>query len=108
MRLLKLTLPACMVLSLVVGVFASPAAADVLNFKVTNGQPAGGFSISPVWLGIHDGTFDTFDSGSAASSEVETVAELANAGPITTAFTGNGPQATVGAPARSFPARPRR
>ncbi len=103
MRLLKRTLPACVVLLLVVAAGMRQATADVLNFTVTNGQPAGGFSISPVWLGIHDGTFDTFDPGAAASSEVETVAELADTGPITTAFTGNGPQATLGAPGPFIP-----
>jgi hypothetical protein len=102
MRLLKLNLPACLVLSLVVGLLASRAAADVLNFKVTNGQPDGGFSHTPVWLGIHDGTFDTFDAGAAASSDIEAVAELGNTGPITTTFTGMGPQTTLPGPAGAF------
>ena len=52
--------------------------------------------MSPLWAGIQDGTYETFSVGSSASLAVENVAELANTSTITAAFTGNGPQATIG------------
>lgn len=76
---------------------ASPLAAADLGITITNNMAAGGSAFTPVWLGVHDGTFDTFDSGSAASAAVEAVAELGDTAPITTAFTGVGPQTTLAA-----------
>jgi Spondin_N/PEP-CTERM motif len=66
------------------------ASSAELNIKVTNNQPSGGFTFSPVWVGIHDGTFDLFDPGSAASSQIEALAELASAGPLSALFAGHG------------------
>jgi PEP-CTERM motif len=62
---------------------------------VTNNQPAGGFAVTPVWLGVHDGTFDLFNPGDAAMPFLESVAELGNTGPLMTAFSGMGPQTTL-------------
>ena len=45
------------------------------------------FSLTPLWFGIHNGNFDTFDSGSAASPALEALAELGMTGPITADFT---------------------
>lgn len=81
---------------------ASTSMAAVVEITVTSQTPAGGFSFTPIWLGIHDGTFDTFDSGNAASAAVEAVAELGDTGPITTAFTGEGPQTTLLSPVGAF------
>ena len=44
---------------------AAQARGGELEITVTNNQPAGGFAISPVWIGVHDGTFKTFDPGAA-------------------------------------------
>lgn len=33
------------------------------------------FFLTPLWFGLHDGTFDTFDAGSAASGSIEAIAE---------------------------------
>lgn len=94
--LLSFFLFAALWLGVTVAASTSPAA-DI-GITITNQAPAGGFAFSPVWLGIHDGTFDTFDPGSAASADVEAVAELGNTAPVTTAFSGAGPQTTLASP----------
>lgn len=66
------------------------AAAHALDVTVTfeNLAPANGTWVTPLWIGFHDGTFDTFDLGSPASAELERLAEDGNTGPISAAFTG--------------------
>jgi hypothetical protein len=71
------------------------APADPILISVTNEQPAGGFAFTPVWFGVHDGTFDLFDPGGPASPALEAVAELGDTGPLMTAFAGRGPQTTL-------------
>ena len=44
-----------------------------LTFNNENGF---GFLVTPVYVGIHDGTFDAFDEGQAATAGIEQVAEL--------------------------------
>lgn len=46
-----------------------------LEIRVTNLQPADGLFFTPVWFGIHDGSFDLFNSGSPASTALEALAE---------------------------------
>jgi len=70
--------------------------ADELKITVQSLQPAGGFAFSPIWFGFHDGTFQPFTAGTAASSSIEAVAELADLGPISSQFTGHGVQTAVG------------
>lgn len=75
---------------------AAPASADQLRITVTSGQPDGGFAFSPVWVGLHDGTFISFTPGAAATPGIQAVAELADTSAISAEFAGHGPQATVG------------
>jgi hypothetical protein len=72
-----------------------PALASQVRITVTNEQPNGGFSVSPFWFGIHDGSFDLFDPGSPANAQIESVAELADLGPLATQFVGHGQQASL-------------
>ncbi|MEM7309528.1 MAG: spondin domain-containing protein [Planctomycetota bacterium] len=56
-----------------------------------NVQPGAGVFLTPPWVGIHDGTFDSYDGGSPASvplggNEIEALAEDGNNGPITATF----------------------
>jgi len=74
---------------------ASAAAAE-LQITVTSGQPAGGFAFSPVWFGVHDGSYRTFTPGSAASPALQTAAELGDPSALATAFTGHGSEAVAG------------
>ncbi|NET05243.1 MAG: PEP-CTERM sorting domain-containing protein [Symploca sp. SIO2B6] len=53
----------------------STANAITLNLSVENLSPENGAVLSPVWFGLHDGTFNTFDPGSPASSAIEAIAE---------------------------------
>ncbi|MEM9581548.1 MAG: spondin domain-containing protein [Pseudomonadota bacterium] len=54
---------------------ASAASATTLSITFENVNGAG-FLVTPVYAGFHDGGFDAFDAGSAASEGVEQVAEL--------------------------------
>ena len=73
----------------------TPVHADEIRITVTNDQPGGGFALAPVWFGVHNGSFDLFNSGSAASSQLETLAELGNTAAVTSLFAGNGAQTTL-------------
>jgi hypothetical protein len=42
---------------------------------IQNLGPPNGTFLTPVWLGVHDGSFDLFDSGSPASTALERLAE---------------------------------
>lgn len=58
---------------------------------IENAQPSRGVFLTPVWMGIHDGTFDSYDGGSPADvplggNEIEALAEDGNNGPITSTF----------------------
>ena len=80
------------------GAGASDANTDwLVTVTVTNEAPEQGTLQTPVWLGIHDGGFDLYDSGVAASPELERLAEDGNTGPITDLFaaSGNGMDATT-------------
>ncbi|WP_321392960.1 spondin domain-containing protein [Emcibacter sp.] len=52
-----------------------PANATTVNFEITNLTPAGGLYFSPLWVAFHDGNFDTFNNGEAASTSIEAIAE---------------------------------
>ncbi len=65
-------------------VLAMPAAATTLRITVTNDTGAldsGGFALTPVYAAFHDGAFDAFDVGSAASGGVERLAEVGQFAP---------------------------
>lgn len=58
---------------------------------VENAQPNRGVFLTPPWIGIHDGTFDTYDGGQPASvplggNEIEALAEDGNNAPLTATF----------------------
>lgn len=68
------------------GLLSSSAQATAIQVEIENRSPTDGLFFTPVWLGFHDGGFDTFDAGSAASSGLERLAEDGNAGPIGSAL----------------------
>ena len=55
---------------------AAPAAAATLRITVTNDAAPDGFALTPVYTAVHNGSFDAFTNGEAASPGVETIAEL--------------------------------
>ena len=64
------------------------AAAQAADVKVTLTQlaPAGGVGIAPLWVGFHNGSFDSFDAGYAASLGIERAAEDGSAAQLTSIF----------------------
>lgn len=69
---------------------ALPAQAQSFLVTFENLQPTNGFSFTPVWIASHDGTFDVFNGGAAASPELEALAELGDVGPLRGLFAGSG------------------
>lgn len=80
-------------------------AGPMVSVEVTNNQPAGGFSFTPVWHAFHDGTFDMFDNGAAASAEIEALAELGDASLLDAAF-GAGVSGVLASPSGPPPFTP--
>ena len=54
---------------------ATAASAASVQISITNNQAADGVYITPLLSILHDGSFDAFDRGSAASASVELLAE---------------------------------
>lgn len=74
------------VLAACVGLSACAVQAADLTFTFTNTAPVGGVGVAPLWLGLHNGSFDSFDVGSAASVAIERAAEDGNANGLTSDF----------------------
>jgi len=77
-------------LSTGVSLFAAAGTANALQVRVTveNLAPANGTLFTPVWVGLHDGSFDLFNPGEAASTQLERLAEDGNPGPLSASFNG--------------------
>ena len=73
MKLIKL-----LAFGLVGGAAVSAHALDVI-VKIENISPQNGTFLTPLWFGFHDGGFDMFNTGSAASAGLERIAEDGNA-----------------------------
>ncbi|HZW07270.1 MAG TPA: spondin domain-containing protein [Phycisphaerales bacterium] len=74
---------------------ATTLAQQTINIQITNNQPAGGMSTSPFWVAAHNGSFDLFNSGAAASSSIEALAELGNGDGLTADLGAAGVAGTV-------------
>ena len=94
------------VLSLVAATGApAPQATSIPSVvvRVENAQPELGTFLTPPWIAIHDGTFDSYDGGMPANvplggNEIEALAEDGNNGPISATFASllpNAPQVTA-------------
>ena len=79
---------------LMIGISAAQAAQVVVT--VTNNAPVGGTYLTPVWVGFHDGNFDTFTAGQAASAGLESLAEDGMVGTLSASFAGSGVDGAVG------------
>ncbi|MCG8337954.1 MAG: spondin domain-containing protein [Proteobacteria bacterium] len=60
--------------AMLAGVHSSALATQV-SITVENLTPSGGLYFTPLWVGFHDGSFDSFDLGGTASSSIEAIAE---------------------------------
>lgn len=57
------------------GLAAAPATAVQVKVTITNLAPTNGVYIMPAWVGFHNGAYDTYDLGAAASVGIERAAE---------------------------------
>ena len=60
--------------------------ATPFEVTISNNGPDGGVFFTPLWVGFHDGTFDTYNLGEATSSSLETLAELGDTSAISADF----------------------
>ena len=60
-----------------------------VRVDVINNAPAGGDALTPLWVGFHNGSFDSFDFGSSVALGLEQVAEDGTTGLITENFADN-------------------
>ncbi|MGK7954758.1 MAG: PEP-CTERM sorting domain-containing protein [Crocosphaera sp.] len=72
-------------------VFTTVSAAQALTLKVQveNLSPDGGVGLSPVWVGFHDGSFDSYNGGLSSQEGLERMAEDGNSMPISIDFNAN-------------------
>lgn len=77
--------------SAIAGVLAWTQIASATEVKVTitNHSPAGGAWITPVWVGFHNGSFDSYDNAASTADELETLAEVGQTGTLSTRFLAN-------------------
>ncbi|MEM6688595.1 MAG: spondin domain-containing protein [Planctomycetota bacterium] len=76
----------------VAGVIGATSHAQTTDFRVTieNTGQTGGTWVTPVFAGLHDGTFDLFQGGQAASAGLELLAEVGMNGTVTSDFESGG------------------
>lgn len=56
------------------------------KIMITNLSPMNGTFQTPVWVGLHDGTFDLYDRGAPISPELERLAEDGTVDPLSNLF----------------------
>ncbi len=97
--------PAILATALLFPVAKTHASTLMIEVTFENLAPDNGIFFTPVWVGFHDGTFDTYDGGAAASVplggvEIERIAEDGNTMPLSETFNstaGTGVDATLDA-----------
>ena len=67
-------------------IYVDNAPADTVLYDVENLQPDDGFFFTPVWTGLHDGSFDLFNAGERASEGLEVLAETGATGDLSAEF----------------------
>ncbi|CAN5178323.1 hypothetical protein BH11PSE10_BH11PSE10_11200 [soil metagenome] len=88
-------------IALAVAALGNAAQATDVKVTLTQLAPAGGVGIAPLWVGFHNGSFDSFDAGYAASLGIERAAEdgsAAQLGSIFAATASGGIQGTLPGP----------
>ncbi len=64
------------------------ALATSVEVTITSNAPTGGVYLTPMWVGFHDGSFDSYDGGQPSQPALEALAEDGNTGPISDVFAG--------------------
>jgi hypothetical protein len=85
MALNKHSLSALGLAAMLVGSAAQASSAQI-QVDFTNNAPAGGTIQTPVWVGFHDGNFDVFTTGQAATAGLEALAEDGNISVLSNEF----------------------
>jgi len=75
---------------------ASAANAATLRITVDNLAPENGTALTPVWFGIHDGTFDLYNRGEAVTPGLESLAEDGEVDTLNAEFLASGAGNTQG------------
>ncbi len=57
------------------GSLASAQATQQVRVEITNNAPVGGVALTPVWVGFHSGSFDSYNGGLTAQPGLEALAE---------------------------------
>lgn len=83
--------------ALTLAAVSAPAGAQEITVSFENLLAADGTAFTPVFLGLHDGSFDLFNPGGTASAGLEAVAEVGQTGLLTSEFNAavSGGQATT-------------
>jgi len=92
--------------AIALAVMATAAQAATLEVSITNESTTDGLFLTPVLSIFHDGSFDAFDEGSAASAGVEAIAEGGQVGTVLQAATDAGANAGVLANPAGFAGAP--
>lgn len=85
-----------------VAITSTVAAQDRLVITVENLAPTGGFFLTPTWVGLHDGGFDLFDVGTAATPGLATIAETGDVSVLQGEFAAPGRLQSVAADPSDF------
>ena len=83
---------------LAVVLLAASTEAQNVQVEVENLQGSDGFFFTPVWVGFHDGGFDLFENGQAASAGLELIAEEGDFSTLSSEFSGSGIDGAVFSP----------
>ena len=59
-----------------------------VRVDVVSNAPMGGVALTPLWVGFHDGSFDSYNGGLSSQSGLERIAEDGDASVISTDFLG--------------------
>lgn len=75
-----------MCLSTFAFVATASAVGPEVRVSITNNSPQGGAYITPVWIGFHNGSFDSYNSGLSSQAGLERIAEDGNMDQISDDF----------------------
>ncbi len=86
---MKISSFVCVVAVVVASTFASRAQAiQRVRVDITSNAPDGGVALTPVWVGFHDGSFDSYNGGLTSQVGLERLAEDGDNSVISADFLG--------------------
>jgi len=82
------------------------ASAQIVRIEIENLGTSTDVFLTPLWVGLHDGSFDLFSTGSPASSGLEELAETGSSATLQTEFAAPGRLQSVAADPAGFGSMP--